>query len=111
MALPLTLPAYILNATATVNTTIVSNYTTAQVDFQNSGTSIYSLTLVQASPTATLPANLELGTYTIISGTLTMQLPSSIQNGTITLKGSFTDVNNPEPTDINAVIATWSLNQ
>ena len=111
MALPLTLPSYILNATASVNTTIVSNYTTALVEFKNSRTLIYSLTLVQAAPIAELPANLKLGMFTLISGTLIMQLPSAIQNGTITLKGSYTDTNAPDPTEINAVVATWSINQ
>ena len=111
MSLPLTLPAYNLDATATVQTTIVSNYYTAQVAFFNGPTLVYSLTLIQQAPTMTLPANLRIGDFVIVSGTLYMQIPSSIQSGTITLNCMYTDMNVTTPQPLNAIIATWNLNQ
>lgn len=111
MSLPLTLPAYNLDATSTVQVTIVSNYYTAQVAFYNGPTLVYSLTLLQQAPKATLPANLEIGSFKIISGTLTMQIPSNIQAGTVTLNCQYTDLNIPTPQPLNAVVATWNLNQ
>lgn len=111
MSLPLTLPSYVLDPTATVQVTIVSNYTTAQVVFATAGTTVYSLTLVMQAPTQEIPANLQIGDYVIVSGTLKMQLPSAIQQGTVTLDCMFTDTNVKVPQKLNAVIASWSLNQ
>ena len=111
MSLPLTLPAYNLDATATVQTTIVSNYYTAQVAFYSGPTLVYSLTLIQQAPTATLPANLQVGDFVIVSGTVKMQIPSSIQSGTVTLNCTYTDLNVTTPQPLNAVVATWNLNQ
>lgn len=111
MSLPLTLPAYYLNATATVQVTIVSNYSTAQVGFYNGSMLVYMVTLIQQAPKATLPSNLTIGTFVIQSGTLTLQIPSSIQSGSVTLNCMYTDQNVKSPQSLNAVIATWSLNQ
>lgn len=111
MSLPLTLPIYILDPTATVQATIVSNYTTAQIVFASAGTTVYSLTLIQQAPTQELPANLQIGDYVIVSGSLKMQLPSAIQAGTVTLNCEFTDTNVKTPQKLNAVIASWNLNQ
>jgi len=111
MSLPLTIPAYNLDASSTVQVTIVSNYYTAQVAFYNGPTLVYSLTLIQQAPYATIPANLEVGTFKIISGTLTLQIPSNIQPGTVTLDCKYTDLNIPNPQPLNAVVATWNLNQ
>lgn len=111
MSLPLTLPAYYLDATATVQTTIVSNYYTAQVAFFDGPNLVYSLTLIQQAPFASLPSNLLIGDLKIISGTLNMQIPSSFQSGTITLNCMYTDMNVTTPQPLNAIIATWNLNQ
>jgi hypothetical protein len=111
MALPLTLPAYMLDATSSVQVTIVSNYYTAQVSFYSGPTLVFSLTLIQQAPKVTLPANLAVGTFIIHSGTLTLQIPSSIQSGTVTLNCTYTDQNVTTPQPLNAVIATWKLNQ
>lgn len=111
MPLPLTLMPYNLDATSTVQVTIVYNYYTAQVAFYNGPVLVYSLTLIQSAPVASLPANLQLGNLVIISGTVMMQIPSSIQSGTVTLNCSFTDPNMPNPQFLNAVVATWNLNQ
>lgn len=111
MALPLTLPAYMLDATSYVQVTIVSNYYTAQVYFYSGPTKVYALTLIQAAPVQQLPSNLKIGSFVIISGTLTLQLPSSIQSGTVTLNCTYTDQNVTTPQPLNAVIATWNLNQ
>jgi hypothetical protein len=111
MSLPLTLPAFNLDATSTIQVTIVSNYYTAQVAFYNGAILVYSLTLLQQAPYATIPADLVVGTFKIISGTLTMQIPSAIQAGTVTLNCTFTDLNVPNPQPLNAVVATWNLNQ
>ena len=111
MALPLTLPAFMLDATSYVQVTIVSNYYTAQVSFYNGPMLVYSLTLIQQAPMASLPANLAVGTFIIQSGTLTLQIPSSIQAGTVTLNCTYTDLNVTKPQQLNSVVATWNLNQ
>lgn len=111
MSLPLTLPAYFLDATAFVQTTIVNNYYTAQVSFYNGPTLVYTVVLIQQAPYATLPSNLQIGSFVIESGSLTMQIPSNIQPGTVTLNCMYTDLNVTQPQAMNAVIATWNLNQ
>ncbi len=111
MSLPLVLPAFNLDATATVQTTIVSNYYTAQVAFFDGAIIVYMLTLIQQAPFASLPSNLQIGDFKIISGTLSMQIPSSIQSGTITLNCMYTDLNVTTPQPLNSMIATWNLNQ
>jgi hypothetical protein len=111
MALPLTLPAYMLDATSYVQVTIVSNYYTAQVSFYSGPTLVYSLTLIQAAPLQSLPDNLMVGSFKIHSGTLQLQLPSTIQTGTVTLNCTYTDLNVTTPQVLNAVIASWNLNQ
>lgn len=100
-----------LNATASVQVTIVSNYYTAKVDFYNGPVIVYTVTLIQQAPIATLPPNLDLGTMTFLSGSLMMQLPSPIQTGTVTLNGTYTTDGQSGQQTINAVIASWSLNQ
>lgn len=111
MALPLTLPAFMLDATSSVQVTIVSNYYTAQVSFYSGPTLVYSLTLIQAAPLQSLPDNLMVGSFKIHSGTLQLQLPSTIQTGTVTLNCTYTDLNVTTPQALNAVIASWNLNQ
>lgn len=111
MSLPLTLPVYILDPTASVQVTIVSNYTTAQVVFLSGSTTVYSLTLIQQATTQQLPPDLQIGDFKIISGTLKLQLPSAIQTGTVTLDCQFTDTNVTTPQPLNAVVASWNLNQ
>lgn len=111
MALPLTLPAFMLDATSSVQVTIVSNYYTAQVAFYNGPTLVYSLTLIQQAPLQTLPANLLIGSFEIHSGTVQLQLPSPIQTGTVTLNCTYTDLNVTTPQALNAIIASWNLNQ
>lgn len=111
MSLPLTLPAYNLDLTAYVQVTIVYNYFTADVSFYNEPVLVYSLTLLQQAPQATLPPNLNLGSMTIISGTLTMEIPSTNQPGTVTLEGVYTTEADKSQQTINAVIGTWTLNE
>lgn len=111
MSLPLTLPAFNLDATSTVQVTVVSNYYTAQVVFFDGAIQVYSLTLLQQAPYATIPANLQIGSFVIHTGTLTMQIPSNIQAGTVTLNCTYTDLNVPNPQPMNSVVATWNLNQ
>jgi hypothetical protein len=111
MALPLTLAAYNLDATSTVQVVIVSNYTTAQVNFYNGAILVYTLTLIQQAPYATIPAGLQVGTFKILTGSLAMQIPSNIQAGSVTLNCTYTDLNIPTPQPLNAVIASWNLNQ
>lgn len=110
-SIPLTLPAYNLDATSTVQVKIVSNYYTAQVNFYNGALLVYTLTLIQQAPYATLPPNLKIGGFTIQSGTLTLQIPSPIQQGTVTLNCTYTDMNVTTPKQLNAVIGRWNLNQ
>lgn len=100
-----------LDATSYIQVTIISNYYTAQVAFYDGPTLIYSLTLIQQAPTATLPANLKIGDFVIVSGTVQLQIPSSIQSGTVTLNCMYTDLNVTKPQPLNAVVATWNLNQ
>ena len=111
MALPLTLPAYMLNATSYVQVTISPDYYTARVDFYDGPTKVYSLTLIQAAPLQSLPDNLMVGSFEIHSGTVQLQLPSPIQTGTVTLNCTYTDLNVTTPQVLNAVIASWNLNQ
>lgn len=114
MSLPLVLPPYRLNATASVQTTIVTNYTTADVVFYDGNTQVYSVTLTQQSFFVTLPPGLEVGTFVIGSGTLMMQMPGQFlttQPGMITLNCTYTDVDVPEPQPFSAYIATWYINE
>lgn len=111
MSLPLTLPPYYLDATSMVQTTIVSNYYTAAVNFYNGPQLVYSITLIQQAPYMTLPPNLAVGSFVIHSGSLMMQIPSTIQTGTVTLNCTCTDLNVTQPQPLNAVIASWTLNQ
>jgi len=114
MSLPLILPAYQLNATASVQTTIVTNYTTAEVVFYAGSEAVYSLTLTQQSFFVSLPAGLQVGTFVIESGTLMMQVPEQFlttQPGMITLNCTYTDVDVPEPQPFSAYIATWYINE
>lgn len=111
MALPLTLPAYMLDATSSVQVTIAPNYYTARVDFYSGPTKVYSLTLIQQAPLQTLPADLKIGDFVILSGTVQLQLPSPIQSGTVTLNCMYTDMNISTPQPLNSVVATWNLNQ
>ena len=111
MALPLTLPAFALDATAYVQVTIYPDYYTARVDFYSGSLKMYSLTLIQAAPLQSLPSNLKIGDFVIQTGSLQLQIPSSIQPGTVTLNCIYTDPSVTTPTQLNAVIATWNLNQ
>jgi len=111
MALPLTLPPFMLDANSFVQVTIVNNYYTAKVDFYSGPTLVYTLTLIQAAPVQSLPEDLKVGSFVIEQGTLMMQIPSQIQTGTVMLNCTYTDLNVTIPTALNAVIASWSLNQ
>jgi len=111
MALPLTLPAFMLDATSFVQVTIVSNYYTAQVFFYSGPTLVYSLALIQQAPMTTIPANLKVGNFIIQSGIMTLQIPSSLQSGTVTLNCMYTDLNVTKPQQLNSVVASWNLNQ
>lgn len=111
MSLPLILPAYHLDATASVVTTIVTNYYTSQVSFYDESIVVYTAMLLQAAPTLVLPDNLHIGNFVIISGTLQAKFPISMQAGTITLNCIYTDLNTENPTPLNTVVATWSLGQ
>ena len=111
MALPLTLPAVMLDATSYVQVTIVSNYYTAQVNFYSGAIKVYSLTLIQAAPVQSLPDGLKVGDFVIQEGIVQMQIPSAIQAGTVSLNCTYTDLNVTQATQLNAVIASWELNQ
>ena len=111
MALPLTLPAFMLDATSYVQVTIVSDYYTAKVDFFSGPTKVYSLTLIQAAPLQSIPDGLKVGDFVISTGSLQLQIPSPIQTGTVTLHCTYTDLNVKTPTQLNSVVASWNLNQ
>lgn len=111
MALPLTLPAFMLDATAYVQVTISPDYYTARCDFYSGPTKVYSLTLIQAAPLQSLPDGLKIGDFVIEHGTMQLQIPSMIQTGTVTLNCTYTDLNVTKPTQLNSVVASWSLNQ
>lgn len=111
MALPLTLPIFMLDATSYVQVTIVSNYYTAQVNFYSAPTKVYSITLMQAAPLQSLPAGLRIGDFIIQEGIIQMQIPSAIQAGTVILNCTYTDLNVTQPTPLNAIVASWELNQ
>jgi len=111
MALPLILPAFMLDATSYVQVMISPDYYTARVDFYSGPTKVYSLTLIQAAPLQILPDDLKIGDFVIQTGSVQLQVPSPIQNGTVTLNCTYTDMNITKPTQLNAVIASWMLNQ
>ncbi len=112
MSLPLSLPAYFLNTTAIVQVTIVYNYYTANVFFYNNTLLVYNTTLMdQEVPKVTLPTDLQIGTFVIHSGTLTLKIPTSYRQGTVTLNCTYTDTGVTEPQNLDAVIASWDLNQ
>jgi len=111
MSLPLTLPPYYLDATATVQVTLTTSYSTAVVSFYNAGMIYYTVTLVQQAPVVTLPSNLAIGSFVIKSGKLTLQVPGSMQQGTVTLNCQYTDPAFASPQGLNAVIASWTLDQ
>ncbi len=111
MALPLTLPAFMLDATSYVQVTISPDYYTARCDFYSGPTKVYSLTLIQVSPLQSLPDNLKVGDFVFENGTMQLQIPSPIQTGTVTLNCTFTDLNVTKPTQLNSVVASWNLNQ
>lgn len=111
MALPLTLPAYMLDATSYIQVTISPDYYTARCDFYSGPTKVYSLTLIQAAPLQSLPDGLKVGDFVIQNGSMQLQLPSPIQTGTVTLNCTYTDLNVTQPTQLNAVVASWNLNQ
>jgi hypothetical protein len=111
MALPLTLPTYYLNANSYVQVTITGDYYTAKVNFLNGSNLVYTTTLTTKAPLVTLPSNLAVGTFVIESGTLLLQIPSPIQGGTVTLDCMYKDQNITVQQSLNAVIASWTLNQ
>ncbi len=111
MALPLTLPPFMLDATSSVQVTIVSNYDTAQVNFYSGAIKVYSLTLLQTAPVQWLPDGLQVGDFVIQEGSVQLQIPSPIQAGTVTLRCTYTDLNVTQSTPLNAIVASWALNQ
>lgn len=114
MSLPLVLPPYPLDATSSVQVTIVTNYSTAEVAFYAGPTLVYSVTLTQQSFYFALPAGLQIGTFVIQSGTLVMQVPQQFLTtypGMVTLNCMYTDVDVPESQPFNANIATWYINE
>lgn len=108
MALPLTLPFYDLNDAIDIQTTIVNNYQTAEINFCKEDQSLYSTKMDQ--PTTELPESLEIGDLTIHGGKLELQAPTKDQPGIIVLSGSYSDPHNTE-TPLNAVIAMWNDGQ
>ena len=69
---------------------------------------IYSATLLQMSPSATLP-ELIMGTVKIAAGTtLLLAVPTPMVNGSVLMNGTIT-VPPTDPTPYRAFIATWAL--
>jgi len=111
MSLPLTLPAYALTPTASVQVVINPNYYTALVNFYSGPTLIATVAVMQADPTVNIPDNLVLGSTTLTSGSVTLQIPGNIIPGNITLAAKGTDGPTKQPLNINAIVAQWNLNQ
>jgi hypothetical protein len=109
MSLPLTLPAYIVSPTCTIQVVVNPNYYTATVNFNSGPTTVYSLVVLQQAPEATLPPDLVVGDATFTSGNIYLQIPSPVMQGAIkaVLKGTA----GRSPLNINATIASWNLNQ
>ncbi len=94
-----------LTATAVVQTTN-SYQLMASLMFSNGGINCYSVTLNQASPWATLPANLACGSVTFASGSLTMTLPMSGAKGNVFF--NTTMIVSGSPFSFSGIIAQWS---
>ncbi len=111
MSLPLSLPAYALTPTASVQVVVNPNYYTALVNFYSGATLVSTVAVMQQTPTVDIPKNLVLGTTTLDSGTVTLQIPSNIIPGNIRIDAKGTDGPTKQPLDINATVAQWNLNQ
>jgi len=95
--------------TASVTTSVFgSNRENASVAFYSGAALVYSATLLQFSPNATLP-ELILGNLKIAAGTtLMLSIPSPMQMGSVLMNGTITvPPSNPSPYE--AFIAQWAL--
>ncbi len=101
---PLT-QSFPLTAGASAQTTNTMAFN-ASVMFSNGGANCYTVTLVQPSPTATLPANLACGSVTFASGSLTMTLPLPTGKGNVFF--NTTMIVSGSPFSFSGIIAQWS---
>ncbi len=113
MSLPLTLPAFVITNTITVQVTVSPDYYTTSVNFLSAGASVYQIALTKAAPNATLTPGIDIGSLNINTGSLHMALPGALNPGNIQLSLNAVDMSNGNQPVIvnNNPIASWSLNQ
>jgi hypothetical protein len=113
MSLPLTLPAFVITNTLTVQVTISPDYYTASVNFISGGSTVFQQALTKAAPNVTLTPGIDIGSLNISTGSLHMAIPGAINPGNIQLSLNAVDMSNGNQPVIvnNNQIASWSLNQ
>jgi hypothetical protein len=102
---------FVLSSTGSIVTTVTGDARQfATVAIVNSSIALWSATLTQFDPTATIPFDVVGGSLTINKGgTFTLQVPSALQPGSMTASLTLVTPNNPQGTPFAAQVATWSL--
>lgn len=81
----------------------------AYVTFYAGSMELYTVTLTQVQPTATLSSDLILGGFTIKKGAkLKMQIPTELQDGYVFLACQFKSGDGDE-TNFGSIVSTWNL--
>lgn len=102
---------FALSSTVSITTTVTGDARqNATVAIVNGAVTLWSATMTQFEPTATIPFDLIAGTLTIRKGgTFVLQIPTTAQNGTVIANLTVATLNNPQGTPFTATVASWPL--
>lgn len=102
---------FVLSSTVSITTAVTGDARqNATVAILNGSVTLWSATLTQFEPTATIPFDLIAGTLTIKKGgTFVLQIPTTLQNGTVIANLTIATLNNPQGTPFTATVASWPL--
>lgn len=102
---------YYLTPEITIQTTVSgSALSIAEVAIFAGTQQMWSGTLMQVSPTATVPIEIQQGNASLSAGaTLTLTIPTAVQQGSVLLQGTLVSGSpSTNSTTISAQVATWS---
>lgn len=102
---------FLLSSTVSITTTVTGDARQhATVGIVNGSVTLWSATMTQFEPTATVPFDLIAGTLTIKKGgTFALQIPTTAQNGSVIANLTIATLNNPQGTPFTATVASWPL--
>lgn len=102
---------YVLSSTVSIVTTVTGDARQyASVGILNGSLMLWSATMTQLEPTATIPYDIIAGTLIIKKGgTFTLQIPTTLQPGSMTANLTVATLNNPQGTPFTGVVAMWAL--